>query len=514
MNDLDRQNARPENDEQIQITDLDPEGSHQQRRAGKIIIILRRSITIPWLRYGLPGLLLIILLGSVFLQTYGKALPTRIPISTTTTASPPDFLNAISANDRVYIQTNDGTVTTYQSENGQMLWRNKLPGQAQLLATSQALYCYTIMGNQGLLEALSLQDGRSIWSRTLPVPGSDALLQSDDALYAGTGNDMIYAFQASNGHLRWTYQYAPPNVPAAPISTILSVQGKIAEIAFSDTTVHILWASTGQEIMHLPVNSSIDGDPFLPVDGQLIYSFRNFDASGLVSGEGDIQVFHLSDSTPLWELQIPAGDWARAPVEQAGVIYFSNADGSLTALRGIDGDELWTYAGPIARAPVEENGLLYTFMEDGSLVCLGVSNGQRIWNTQITQLAQFPETIQPFDNGIIFLSQQTILGGVLGYVMYAVHASDGKILWHIFDPPGALTVQSGTIYIIQDNGEIDAWRESDDKHLWSYRSLVTPALLWSSDDNQGLAFLLNIQDGMDVLRISDGKVLWHYSPKL
>lgn len=157
MREDEQQKSECEDDEQVQITDLDPEGSPLRRRARLARILLRKSIAMTWVRYSLVGLLLLLLLGTLLreLHPFPQTAASPTPVPPTPTAQ---HLNshAASADGRMYIQSNDGTISAYQEDSGHMFWRAKLPGQALLLADNQFLYCYFVTPQrQGRLEALN-----------------------------------------------------------------------------------------------------------------------------------------------------------------------------------------------------------------------------------------------------------------------------------------------------------------------------------------------------------------------
>lgn len=450
MNDLDQQNTEFEDDEQIQITDLDPEGSPQRRRAEMMLAVLRKSATRAWVRYGLIGLLFI-LLGAAFLQFHQPAPATPTPTPTATPQE--DGFNGDLADDRLYFQTNDGMLTAYLDENGRVLWHKKLPGQASLRASGQVLYCYYVTAQgQGRLEALSANDGRVVWWNAMPAvkpeqgtgprPVPVSLQPGDDALYASV-EGAIYAFQASDGYLRWAYRYSQSTDQGAPWGVPMLEQGGIVEIQTPDNNVHILNASDGREMLHF----QSDSNSSLPqLDGQLIYALPS---PGNQSLGQNIQVFRIPDGKRLWRLPLTSG--AGPIVEQNGVVYVSSADGSaLTALRGSDGHALWTYktgaSETIVGSPiqewngrlVEEDGMLYLLLQNtqgNTLVGIRISDGQSIWSTRITAFRGQLSNVAPvFDDGMIFLDNASSQGpggesNAQPTLIYALRASDGKILW-------------------------------------------------------------------------------------
>lgn len=551
MNDMDRQDADLTENDHIQITDLDPVDSPRRKRAELIRSLLYKSVATPRTRYSLLAFLLILLLCVVLLPLRWPLInmgqQTRTMNSLNLIADPSQMpLNAALTDNQVYAQASDGAVTAYQAENGRVLWRTKLPGTASMQATDLALYCYfaTSQG-RGLLEALSTRDGRTIWQDSLPAPGirqgpglvrSTSLMQSGDALYAEGNDNMIYAFQARDGHLLWTYH----SVQKVPLNVVLHEQDGIVEINASDNTLHFLNASNGRETMHLPAAYNNAGDD-VRMNGQLIYVLPNpGDYSGQVIQT--VQVFRSSDGKRLWTS--PLASSTGIIMESDGVVYLVSQDGSsLTALRGGDGHTLWTYrpaageasSGPspkaIAGPPTEVNGVLYVLLLDDTLVSMRVSDGQSIWHTRppglmpLLRTTPFLRVNVFFDDGMLFLcdmSEQTTQSNLV----YALNANSGAMLWRtamgLGGPNQALIFQAGTFYAAQGldpndgplgSATIDAWRESDGQHLWRYQSQYSVIIPWGPQNRRDLVFLYNAPGALDILRTSDGTVLWSYQAK-
>lgn len=521
MNDFNQQNTGFEDDEPVQITDLDPAGTSQQRLAGKLITLLHKSTTTPWIRYSLLGIFLCILLGTLVLQTYRPAPASLTPALQNrigNTSSTNEAQVSLGSN-QIYIQASDGTVTAYQAENGHVLWRNKLPRQACLLTSGQIIYIYGAMtADNGLLEALNGNNGRVLWKHAMPVPGTNAaLVQSGDALYAADHDNTIYAFQASNGRLRWTYTVR--NQIALPIGNLLQVEDGIAEIFQADHSQTLLHASNGLEIVHLL--SSDGSTPQIALDDQMIYEVPMSSNSLEAASPLPVQVFRASDGKLLWTWTSPIIGTGGLITAQNGAIYIVNSESYvLTALRASDGHILWTYPtserDTIIAPPTEEAGSIYILLQnaalqDTALVSLSATTGQPIWSTQI-QIATSSLNPSPLvDSGIIFITTNEAQQN--GQI-YALQANDGHILWHKATTTsfsGGISTQAGILYTMQPGGQLDAWRERDGTHLWRYQISDSQEGIAELTGKSDMVLLVDWQTGeVEALRISDGKLLWRY----
>ena len=518
MNDSDQQSIDLEDDEHIQITDLDAVGTNQKRFTDKLFAILHKGIATPWIRYSSVSLLLLILLGALFLQIYPSALTSSSSSASNETGVPPSAsgANVTFGDDQIYIQANGGMLTAYQAENGHVLWHKKLPAQASLLASGQIVYLYyaTTAGN-GRLEALNGNNGRSLWWHALPAPGTAlALEQSGDALYAADDSNTIYAFQASNGHLRWTYR---DNIrPILPVGNLLQVKSGIAEIFQADQGQSFLHTSDGRQILHIQPDNS-GNLPQAIIDGRLIYVLPNI---GDAPVPQPVQVFRVSDGKLLWSWALPYTSSEVSLMEQDGIIFYrDDINSSLIALSSTDGHVLWTYKAPsnangIVSTDLEETGLVYLALQYGNVICLRAGDGQILWNTQIKVANQYNNP--PgffFENGKIFLYYANgTAGGTTSEndQEYTLSSSDGKVLWHTSGFSGQPWIQASILYTMQPGGRIDAWRASDGSHLWDSQALAGMYPYGDPTNNNNLVFLTDQLGNVEVLRANDGKLLWRY----
>jgi LPS sulfotransferase NodH/outer membrane protein assembly factor BamB len=201
---------------------------------------------------------------------------------------------------RVYVGTNDGYVTCFGAEAGEVIWKVKCGrqiGSGLAVATSDGLILVgtTIGPGQGSLVALDKENGQFVWELTLPgqvqsvpcydpqqrqvlvgtndgelyavditrgiphwkirtggpVKGKIAITE-DGVCFAGSFDGYIYALEASSGRLRWKRRLGP-HVLASPLVyrnliVVGSSTGHI--IAMEQQSGNICWiAATGGRII-------------------------------------------------------------------------------------------------------------------------------------------------------------------------------------------------------------------------------------------------------------------------
>jgi outer membrane protein assembly factor BamB len=278
------------------------------------------------------------------------------------------------------------------------------------------------------------------------------------------------------------------------------VRNGVVVFLSANSTLHFLNATTGQEFLSLPPDPTVS---FPSIDGQIIYQGPPDNAPS-----ASIRAFHIPDGRLLWTYPLPKDTSVQA--EKDGMIYLSAAANStVIALRGSDRHLLWTYHSsdgqPVANTFFAENGIGYLFQQDATVVGIRVSDGQVLWRTQIAALKnQNLQTLTlKLDQGNLVLYPR---GSALP--MSVLHGSDGHLLWSssatITDP----IPLNGTLYEWQNNGQLDAWRESDGQHLWSYRAPIGSSIGGSLTEGSPLLFLFDPVGTFSVLRATDGKLLW------
>lgn len=427
-------------------------------------------------------------------QTAGNS-----PLAGASTPSP----TLIPTGQIAYIQAPDNTITAYRADDGHVLWRRQLGGNASISATDQMLYCLVLFKAGGSLEALSEQDGRIVWSQRIPFAGeAPALLVANGQVYTSTLGGWLEVFRASDGGKLWRYRYA--RSATLPLANFLTIEQGTAIVETPDGVSHLLRTSDGTEI------TQYISDGRLPlVDDGIIYLFLGFNA--IDETDGTIQALRATDGALLWRATLRVNQsWAPAEIE--GTVYADSSDGAILALRGVDGRRLWSYKAqsPVVGAPTGQGGRLYALLQDGSLIALRASDGTLLWKTRIDAFAHLPGDTPLLEGSRIFLSALEPWGNVV----YALRAGDGSILWsHDMgsdNPLHAPVFFASIFYLSQNDGSLDAWRASNGAHLWHYAP--SSSIDWIVTEDAGeMMYIKAFDDSIAALRSSDGKILWHYS---
>ena len=111
-----------------------------------------------------------------------------------------------------------------------------------------------------------------------------------------------------------------------------------------------------------------------------------------------------------------------------GVVYASNGNGLVFALRANDGSQLWQHANMSSQTLIVQNGQVHLFLGD-SIAALSAGNGSLLWQHSVTHVVGGESWVQPevVADGIVYTEAEN------GTVQ-AFQASDGASLWHYTIP--------------------------------------------------------------------------------
>lgn len=213
-----------------------------------------------------------------------------------------------------------------------------------------------------------------------------------------------------------------------------------------------------------------------------------------------------------------------------GVIYITEADGSVHALRNGDGSLLWRHKGLVDAYPVASaNGVVFlSEPQSGMVDALRIRDGTLLWQRRGLGWSDI-------ENGLVFVSEETTIK--------ALRVSDGTVVWQRKVARQGLWVANDVVYALPDFGGVGAFRATDGSPLWHHNIDGLPigvdnhmiyldlwdhsaaalrtsdgSLVWNQKNVQadslssirnGMLYFLTLSGELDALRASDGSLLWH-----
>lgn len=301
------------------------------------------------------------------------------------------------------------------SASGDLMWSFPLTGEVKATPTIKG--SMVIIGDmEGKLFARALDDGTSIWERSLTKPIRGSVTPFQDRIYVGAG-DGLYCLEALTGKTIW---YAPTYDQIG--STPAYYRGRLY-VGCDDGRLYCFDAKDGKEVWHYQTNEQIDSSPaiyhnrvlfgsrddnFYCLDaetGELKWKFQTGGdivsspcvGNGLVylaSYDHKVYCLNVEDGTPKWEFQtestISQLDISSSPALADGKLLVGSYDKNLYALNITDGQVLWKYyAGfAISSSPAVSGTRVYIGDNEGVVHCIDMDTGEAVW----TQSPNYPES--------------------------------------------------------------------------------------------------------------------------
>jgi outer membrane protein assembly factor BamB len=229
-------------------------------------------------------------------------------------------------------------------------------------------------------------------------------------------------------------------------------------------------------------------------------------------GPGDLTARRASDGTAIWRRHLPtfatqlflAGDTLL-------VFSFTPRDGTnqLTILRTSDGSVVSSTLLQLNGRLLVRDGVIYGCGQDHSITALRASTGTQLWNTSPgwdNQLYMLDLCFFTYADGVLYVQRE------LSDTLYALRASDGKVLWSETRPYQTLLAAGAGLALVsgaQGQLQVEALRASDGRLLWRVPGVApcckgeTPASFITG----GMVFL-GLTGEVEGLRASDGQLLW------
>src|SRR5581483_9702265 len=195
------------------------------------------------------------------------------------------------------------------------------------------------------------------------------------------------------------------------------------------------------------------------------------------------------------------------------VAYINVDNGAISARRASDGAILWQH-----RAPASTNGyfiadggqLYFTILSSSSVGIVEAnraSDGALLWFSQLPPFAGPSPLLAK--NGVVYVNTLVDNGTV-----YALRASDGKVLWHfthrnLSPMDGFLSVADGIVSIRTPDFMVHVLRASDGSEIFHYQGLPDD---WAPSIEGPTIYFQTSQNTLQARRLTDGGLLWESPP--
>ena len=289
----------------------------------------------------------------------------------------------------------------------------------------------------------------------------------DGVVYIGSGDNNVYALNASTGSKIWSYQtdFLVVSSPA--------VAAGVVYVGSCDGYFYALNSSTGNRIWSFQTGKEIRSSPV--VYDQIVYF-------GTLNGADYSNVYALDAVTgnKIWNYSLRSSFFS-SPSVAGGIVYIASTNGNVSALDASSGQLFWEYhtVDPLYSSPAVDDGVVYICSGDGfgskrgNVLALDALTGTEIWSYNPSSYVPSSPAVV---NGLVYASAGN------GYV-FALDAMSGTIVWStsiatpkngtVYNMLSSPAVAAGVLYIGSFDQDIYALDASDGHVIWSYATVTT-----------------------------------------
>ena len=274
----------------------------------------------------------------------------------------------------------------------------------------------------------------------------------DGVVYAASAEvfvGYVYALDARNGALKWTY------VTGDWVESSPAVVNGVVYVGSYDGNVYALNARTGARLWSFFVNEWVASSPTV--------------ADGVVFVGTDALFYALDARTgaELWSFNA-GGQTPASPAVVDGVVYGASNTGIVFALNAHTGALLWSYAMGgedfgLASSPAVANGVVYvgSASSNSKVYALNAKTGALLWSYPTNGWTYSSPAVA---NGVVYI-------GSNDDNLYALDAHSGALLWkyttgnYVISSPA---VANGVVYIGSNDESLYALNTRTGARLWSW----------------------------------------------
>ncbi len=404
--DDDDKKSEEEDDERISILALDEQLVADPRYAGATIEIPPSYVNASWTQPGgeadhtLHHLSAPLELKTVWKADVGDASARRARLT-----SPP-----IVVDTRVFVLDADTTVTAFDTETGDVVWRKELAPEIDERFRIRELFRgpnpeeigfgggvafengrIFVTSGFGFVAALDAESGEELWRVKTEAPARTPPTAYRGRVYLSTNTNEFLAINQETGEKDWSFQsfeeaarFLSSSSPAAAGDLVVAPFSSGELVAFLADSGRSVWDMTlarQSRLTSLATLNDIAGSPV--IDRGLVY---------VVSHGGRFSAIDIRTGRPVWEASIAS---LQMPWVAGDYIYLVSVDGELVCVSRNDGAIVWvtelrrykkekkkkgriTWAGPVLAG-----GNLILVSSEGEIVKVSPETGEVLLTDKI-----------------------------------------------------------------------------------------------------------------------------------
>jgi outer membrane protein assembly factor BamB len=285
----------------------------------------------------------------------------------------------------------------------------------------------------------------------------------------------LYAVNANNGQLRWSYM-----LPSQIHLNSLFLDGQTLYLSSADDpntssgSTCVIGLADGHLLKCYPLQA-------LAIHKGIIYGFSGSDD---LTGRINLYAFSMENNQQLWQEQIPIPhEIFEQLVYNDGVLYTTSeiinknyrlpsTDSYVSAFDAQTGHFLWQSSQKandvITSLPTVGNGEVYYSSQDGYSYAINATNGQFLWKILISHEVTV-ENYSSSADGWLYMGVVSYSGYPHITYLTELNAASGKQIWKysLLNYAGdRLFLLNGLIYTSTNDGKVHALKASDGSPVW------------------------------------------------
>ena len=243
----------------------------------------------------------------------------------------------------LYFQDANGWARAVSTITGRVIWTHRigtLAAASPALDTRHQLVFYTLLsrtpgersGGNGLVAALSMKTGRTVWSRPLPAGSESSPLVHGLSVFLGDQGGTVYSLRTYDGRLNWAFGASG------------AVKGGVA---FAHNTIYF-----GDYGGHVYAVNARDGREVWSAGGGGTFYSTPAVAYGRVylgNTGGTVDAYWANSGARAWSDSTGAYVYASPAVADipgmGPTVFIGSYDGHMYAYNALSGSERWSHAG-------------------------------------------------------------------------------------------------------------------------------------------------------------------------
>ena len=277
----------------------------------------------------------------------------------------------------------------------------------------------------------------------------------DGMVFVGSGDNNVYALNATTGTQIWNYTTNGPVNWASP-----AVAGGLTYVGSNDQNVYALNATTGAKVWNYTTNGAVYSSPAV-VDG-VVYEG---------STDGKVYALNATTGAEVWNHTTSGEVWS-SPALANGKVYVGSNDYNVYCLDALTGVKVWNYTtgAAVYSSPTFDSGMIFVGSCSNSTYALNASTGALIWSYKTNSYVYSSPAVA---NGKVYVGSGNIDETFGNGAIYCLDASSGDLIWNYTTGgwvESSPAVAAGIVFVGSNDHSVYGLNAATGTLVWSFRT--------------------------------------------